>query len=99
MTLHEAIIAALTATTDAEVGGEPVTEVYKPEGLAVLATNAVNKWLRDPDNWSALSDGWDHPYEYDLSDSSERMDVVQIVCQRIASAPYNGSSSGEGSGH
>lgn len=39
---REAIAAALAATTAGEVGGEPVTDVYRPEGLAVLVVNALH---------------------------------------------------------
>lgn len=41
--------------------------------------------LNDPDLWEQVSAAIGaHPYTYDLSDDSHRMDVVQIVCLALA---------------
>ena len=41
--------------------------------------------LRRPDVWeNAAAAIGKHPHEYDMSDSSERLDVVQIVCEALA---------------
>jgi hypothetical protein len=41
--------------------------------------------LRDPDTWESVAAAiGDHPYTYDLDDTSHRMDVVQIVCEAAA---------------
>jgi hypothetical protein len=41
--------------------------------------------LRAPEFWDQVAKAiGDHPYTYDLDDSSHRLDVVQIVCQTVA---------------
>jgi hypothetical protein len=41
--------------------------------------------LRDPQTWERVAERiGHHPYTYDLSDSSHRLDVVQIVCEALA---------------
>lgn len=40
--------------------------------------------LRKPETWERIADALaDKDYSYDLSDSSERLDIVQIVCEAI----------------
>jgi hypothetical protein len=81
------LLPTVTEAMEASIQGEPVTDIYRPAGLAVLATNAVKKWLTSPDAWDLIAEAiGDHSYEYDLGDSSHRLDVVQIVCQAAARA-------------
>lgn len=50
-----------------------------------LLLGALAGRLADPDTWQAVADAIGcHPYQYDLGDSSERLDVVQIVCEALA---------------
>lgn len=47
---------------------------------------ATRKWLKDPATWEAVSAAVATvtTHEYDLEDSSHRLDVVQIVCEAVA---------------
>lgn len=41
--------------------------------------------LRSPEFWTAVAKHiGDHPHEYDLNDDSERLDIVQIVCEHAS---------------
>lgn len=44
----------------------------------------VAEWLLDPETWIGAAEAiGKHDFTYDLSDSSHRMDVVQIVCEAL----------------
>jgi hypothetical protein len=45
---------------------------------------AVAATLLDPDLWPTIAHRIDSPHQYDLDDTSEATDVVQIVCEAIA---------------
>lgn len=45
----------------------------------------MKEWLNQPETWDKVAEAiGTHPYEYDLGDSSHRLDVVQIVLTAAA---------------
>lgn len=67
------------------VGHDGVHRIDSDAAVLVTWLEKGELAISSPDFWPLVADDiGDHPYQYDLSDRSELLDVVQIVCQSAA---------------
>lgn len=53
--------------------------------MSAITTTDMANWMGDSAVWAIVADAiGEHPYTYDMDDSSHRLDVVQIVMETAA---------------